>query len=103
MECVLERNASVAKELAPPGATPTLDELPRRCADFATVGEALDYAAQGRRGLNFHDARGTLTRAYPYSELRTDALLAARRLIALGIKPGDRVALVAETGTEFAT
>ena len=32
-----------------------------------TIGEALDYAAQGRRGLNFHDARGTLTRAYPYS------------------------------------
>ena len=28
--------------------------------------------------------------------------LAARRFMALGIKPGDRVALVAETGAEFA-
>ena len=57
---VLERNASVKNELAPPGATPTIDPLPRRLADFATVAEALDYTATGRRGLNFHDARGTL-------------------------------------------
>jgi len=99
---VLDRNAPANSELTPPGATPTLDELPRRVADFETLGEALDYAANGRRGLNFHDARGTLVRAYPYSELREDALEAAQRLIALGVKPGDRVALVAETGPEFA-
>jgi fatty-acyl-CoA synthase len=99
---VLERNVSVTQQLAPPGATPTLDKLPRRFADFGTIGEALDYAATGKRGLNFHDARGALIRAYPYSELRADALAAARRLIALGIKPRDRVALVAETGVEFA-
>jgi fatty-acyl-CoA synthase len=99
---VLDRNASITSELAPAGATPTLDKLPRRLADFRTIGEALDYAAQGRRGLNFHDARGTLTRAYPYSELREDALTAARRFVALGLKPEDRVALVAETGPEFA-
>ncbi|MBN8840412.1 MAG: fatty acyl-AMP ligase [Sphingomonadales bacterium] len=82
--------------------TPTQDALPRRFADFATLGEALDYAAQGSRGLNFHDARGALVRAYPFSALRRDALAAAWRLVAAGIKPGDRVALVAETGTEFA-
>ena len=99
---MLERNVSVTQQLAPPGATPTLDKLPRRFADFGTIGEALDYAATGKRGLNFHDARGALVRAYPYSELRADALAAARRLIALGIKPRDRVALVAETGVEFA-
>src|SRR5690242_232705 len=99
---VLERNASVKTELAPPGATSTLDTLPRRLADFGTVGEALDYAAQGRRGLNFHDARGSLTQAYTYAELREDALANAQRLIAAGIKPGDRIAMVAETGTEFA-
>jgi fatty-acyl-CoA synthase len=100
---VLDRNASVKTELAPPGATPTLDTLPRRLADFATIGEALDYAARGRRGLNFHDARGSLTQAYTFAELRDDSLLHARRFIALGIKPGDRVALVAETGPEFAS
>nr|WP_295666787.1 fatty acyl-AMP ligase [Sphingomonas sp.] len=83
-------------------ATATNDALPRRFADFETLGEALDYAATGVRGLNFHDARGTLTRAYPFSEMRDDALLMARRLIAAGVTPQDRIALVAETGPEFA-
>jgi fatty-acyl-CoA synthase len=82
--------------------TPTDDTLPRRFADFDTVGEALDYAAQGVRGLNFHDPRGVLVRAYPFRELREDALAAARRLIAEGVGPRDRIALVAETGPEFA-
>ncbi|MPT47481.1 MAG: fatty acyl-AMP ligase [Sphingobium sp.] len=81
---------------------PTEDALPRRLSDFATMGEALDYAAGGTRGFNFHDPRGTLTRPYPYSELRADAMACAYRLIAHGIKPQDRVALVAETGVEFA-
>jgi fatty-acyl-CoA synthase len=99
---VLDRNAKVETELAPPGATPTIDPLPRRLADFETLGEALDYAATGRRGLNFHDARGTLTQAYSYAELRQDSLACAQRLIALGIEAGDRVALIAETGPEFA-
>jgi len=83
--------------------TPTDDALPRRLADFATLGEALDYAAQGVRGLNFHDPRGTLIRAYPFSEMRQDALAMASRLIASGVKPTDRIALIAETGVEFAS
>ncbi|HZG07809.1 MAG TPA: fatty acyl-AMP ligase [Allosphingosinicella sp.] len=82
--------------------TPTADDLPRRFADFGTLGEALDYAARGCRGLNFHDPRGTLTRAYTFAELREDALNSAYRLIASGVKPAERVALVAETGPEFA-
>ncbi len=89
-----------AGTLAP---TPTDDSLPRRLADFGTLGEALDYAARGKRGLNFHDARGNLVRPYPFSELREDALDQAYRLIAAGVKPGDRIALIAETGTEFAS
>lgn len=82
--------------------TPTEDSLPRRFADFSTLGEALDYAAQGTRGLNFHDARGTLQRPYPYAELRSDALDMAQRLLAIGIAPGERIALIAETCAEFA-
>ena len=85
-----------------PIATITEDSLPRRFSDFSTLGEALDYAAQGKRGLNFHDPRGQLARAYPYSELREDALAMARRLIALGVVPQDRIALIAETGPDFA-
>ena len=82
--------------------TPNEDDLPRRLSDFATFGEALDYAAQGKRGMNFHDPRGQLKRVYPFSELRQDALAMARRLIAHGVKKGDRIALVAETGPDFA-
>ena len=82
--------------------TPTADDLPRRLADFGTLGEALDYAARGVRGLNFHNARGQLTRAFTFRELREDALQAAYRLIDAGIRPEDRIAIIAETGPEFA-
>jgi len=82
--------------------TPSDDALPRRYADFATLGEALDYAAEGTRGLNFHDPRGNLVRAYPFSELQADAVAIAHRLVARGIKPGARIAMLAETGPDFA-
>jgi len=94
----LQRNES-KMALVP---TPTVDALPRRFADFETLGAALDYAATGVRGLNFHDARGTLVLPYRFAQLRTDAIANAHRLIAAGIRPGDRVALVAETGPQFA-
>lgn len=81
--------------------TPTDDELPRRYADFATMTEALDYVAQGKKGMNFHDARATLARVYTYAELREDAIRAAHRMKARGIQPGERVALIAETAAEF--
>ncbi len=99
-------NTAIMTDTAPAAAplvpTPSVDALPRRLADFATLGEALDYAARGERGLNFHDPRGNLARPYPYTELRADALAMAYRLIAAGVKPGDRVALIAETSPEFA-
>jgi fatty-acyl-CoA synthase len=82
--------------------TPNRCALPRRFSNFATLGEALDYAAQGARGLNFHDARGRLVRTYPFSELREDALTMARRFVSKGVKPGERIALVAQTCPEFA-
>lgn len=82
--------------------TPNVDVQPRRYADFGTFCDALDYAANGVLGFNFHDPRGNLAHVYPYARLRTDALVAARKLIALGVGPADRVALVAETGPEFA-
>lgn len=82
--------------------TPNVDVQARRYADFDTFCDALDHAAQGVLGFNFHDPRGALSRSYPYSELRADALVAARKLMAMGVMPGDRVALVAETGPDFA-
>ena len=82
--------------------TPNDCDLPRIRAQFETFNDAIDYAAQSKKGLNFHDMRGQLERVYPYSEMRDDALLMAKRLIANGIGKDDRVALIAETGPEFA-
>ncbi len=82
--------------------TPTEDRLERRFADFDTLGAALDYAAQGVRGLNFHDPRGNLLRPYPFREMRDDAIASAWRLLARGVKAQERIALIAETGPEFA-
>ncbi|MEO6152747.1 MAG: fatty acyl-AMP ligase [Croceibacterium sp.] len=86
-------------ELTP---TPNDCPLPRRRADFATLTEAIDYAARSAKGLNFYDARGNLERPYPYRELRLDAQGMACRLIAAGVAKGDRVAIIAETSPEFA-
>jgi len=81
--------------------TPTVDNLPKRYSDFDTLGDALDYAAKGEKGFNFHDARAVLTRVYPFRELQSDAREMAYRLIEIGIKPGDRVALIADTEPKF--
>lgn len=82
--------------------TPNDCALPRRRSDFATFNEAIDYAAKSEKGMNFHDMRGNLSLVYRFSEMREDALTMAYRLIGSGIKKGDRVALIAETGPEFA-
>ena len=82
--------------------TPNDCDLPRIRAQFATFNEAIDYAAKSRKGLNFHDMRGELACVYPYTTMREDALVMARRLIAAGIGKEDRVALIAETGPDFA-
>jgi fatty-acyl-CoA synthase len=97
MADTLMAEAAVALQL-----TPTSDALPQRRANFATLADAMDYAAQGEKGYNFHDARADLVRAYSYRELAADARRHARHFIAEGVKPGDRVALIAETGAGFA-
>nr|WP_199554127.1 fatty acyl-AMP ligase [Sandaracinobacteroides hominis] len=68
---------------------------------YQTLTEALDYAATGATGFNFYDAKANLVRVYPYSMLAADAREGALRLIAKGVQPGDRIALIAETGAEF--
>ncbi len=82
--------------------TPNDCALPRIRADFATFADAIDYAARSEKGLNFHDMRGEIEFVYPYAALREDALTMARRLVAAGIGKDDRVALIAETGPDFA-
>jgi fatty-acyl-CoA synthase len=82
--------------------TPTGNaSLPRLACEFDSLSEALDYAALGETGLNFHSGRGTLERALSYRELRDRSLDAGRRLLATGLERGDRVAVVAETDPDF--
>ncbi|MBP6683331.1 MAG: AMP-binding protein, partial [Halioglobus sp.] len=82
-------------------ATPTNHPLAFRAADFSTLTAALDYAAQGETGANFYTGRGTIYTALPYRELRSQAVALAHKLLGLGLEPGSRVALVAETNPDF--
>lgn len=81
--------------------TPTSSGLKRRFGDFSTLPEALDYAAQGQSGINFYSAKGVLLESLPYSKLRLQALEVARKLLGLGLIPGERVAIVAESDGDF--
>jgi fatty-acyl-CoA synthase len=83
-----------------PGHTPHLE---KRLADFATLCESLDYAAKSDAGFNFYSARGALEIVQTYRALHDQAKSHALRLSAAGIKPGERVALLAATSPEFLT
>jgi len=83
--------------------TPSSSGLPHyRLADFATLPEALDYAAQGETGLNFYSGKGQLTEQLSYRQLRQQSLSLAQQLLACGLQTGDRVALIADTDGDFA-
>lgn len=82
-------------------AAPTESGQPFRPADFASFAEALDYAAAGATGFTYYSARGEVTETLSYRQLREDAAATAARLLALGLAPGDRVAIVAETEPNF--
>ncbi len=73
-----------------------------RPADFGTIAEALDYAAEGLTGLNFYSVKGTLVEALPYRTLRREAMALARRMLGAGLEPGCRVGLIAESDGDFA-
>jgi fatty-acyl-CoA synthase len=83
------------------GPTPTLSGIEQRPGTFPTLPEALDYAAGGQTGLNFYSVRGELTEALPYGTLRLEAIALARKLITLGLKRYDPVAIIAETQPDF--
>jgi fatty-acyl-CoA synthase len=82
-------------------ATPTDNTLPLRLGGFASLADALDYAAGGRTGYNFHSGRGEHYATLTYAELRARSLDLARRLSGLGLERGARVALVADTNPDF--
>jgi len=81
--------------------TPTENNHALRPADFTTLAEALDYAAQGETGYNFYDGRGRLATVLPYAQLRNEAREIALRFSQLGLERGARIALIAHTGPDF--
>ncbi len=81
--------------------TPTSPDRPFHLDGFATLTDALDFAAKGPTGVNIYGLRGELIAPIPYAELRARARALAGRFLAAGLKPFDRVGLVAETDADF--
>jgi len=81
--------------------TPTNNSLPLKTSGYRSLAEALDYAAKGTTGCNFHNGRGELTAVLSYTQLRERALEIAVRLAGLELPRGSRVALVADTQPDF--
>ncbi len=92
----------VAAVVAKLARTPRANrDLEQKLAGFKTISEGLDYAARGLTGFNFYSAKGLLSHVLTFAELRRRALATARKLVSAGLKRGDRVAVIAETGPEF--
>lgn len=81
--------------------TPTARAIPLRHGDFATLTQALDYAATGKTGFNYFDGRGRLTKALSYTELRDQAMDVAKRLVAFA-PANSRIGLAAVSTPDFA-
>ena len=75
--------------------------LPQRLGDFGTLTDGLDYAARGCTGYNFYSGRGEPVAVLSYAELRNRARDLALKLTAAGLPKESRVALMAETTTDF--
>ena len=65
---------------------PTTNSLAFRPADFATLTEALDYAAQGDTGSNFYTGRGEIYASITYRELREESVTLAHKLLGIGLQ-----------------
>jgi fatty-acyl-CoA synthase len=76
-------------------------KLALRRADFRSVPEMLDYAAQGETGVTFYSVRGEILSALSWREIRERAHVAARRLIGAGFAPGERILITADTWPGF--
>ena len=85
-------------------------EIIDRAGDLRTIESVEPDAPLGERMVSIQAAgltqrpprRRIIAAADRGGELRDDAIAMAYRLIAAGVQPEDRIALVAETGPEFA-
>ncbi|CAM3789384.1 fatty acyl-AMP ligase [Litorimonas haliclonae] len=97
MTDTIARNPA-ANDLAP---TPTDRGQPIRHSDFATLCDGLDYAAQGKTGLNYFDGKAKLKTVLTYRELRERSIDLAYRLVKFAPK-NSRIGLAAVSTPEFA-
>ena len=74
--------------------TPTERGRPLIRAEFETLTDGLDYAATCNTGLNYYSARGGITHAMPYADLRDKAIDVAKRLVPFAEKNA-RIGLIA--------
>jgi fatty-acyl-CoA synthase len=81
--------------------TPTENRLSMQAGGFGTLVQALEYAAQGDTGFNFYNSKGQLQDVLTYAALKKKSRATAGRLLTLGLEPGARVALIAETDPDF--
>ena len=81
---------------------PTLNtRIVHRRADFRSVPEMLNYAAQGETGVTFYSAKGEILSALSWHDVRARAHVVARKLIAAGFEKGERILLTADTWPGF--
>lgn len=92
-----------SSDIAAAGAPTPTHGGARRVGGFSTQIEALEFAAQGATGFNFHDARGRLERAATYSEIAATAVARGRKLAGLGLERNARIGLLAEANFDFVT
>ena len=81
--------------------TPSARNIPLRHGDFATLTDALDYAATGQTGFNYFDGRGRLVTTLSYADLQAQAKELALRLVKFAPKDS-RIGLAAVSTPEFA-
>ena len=88
---------STSAKQALPGAN---QSLPNQVSGFATLCDALDYAAQGETGYTFFNLRGEVAETLSYKEAQSRAVALANKLANV-FERGERIAVVAETSPDF--
>src|SRR5476649_1968424 len=95
-------NPSARRRASPMPTFPTLNtRLAHRRADFRSVPEMLNYAAQGETGVTFYNAKGEILSALSWHDVRARAHVVARKLIGAGFERGERILITADTWPGF--
>ncbi len=82
--------------------TPTQNKvLPFKTSGFKSLVGGLEYAAKGDSGFNFYNSQAELVSVLSYADLLNQALKMAHQLLAMGLKKGDHLPVIAENRPEF--